>query len=92
MAPEAVLGKPEPDHRADLYALGCVGYWLLTGTLVFDAATSAHMMLQHMDIEPVPPSRQTEGEIPPELDSVILSCLAKRSEDRPPPPGSCRSD
>ncbi len=83
MAPEMALGETEIDLRADIYALGCVGYWLLTGRLVFEAETSMKMMIQHIQSEPVPPSRLTELEIPPELDRVLLACLAKKPADRP---------
>ncbi|MGD8495824.1 MAG: serine/threonine-protein kinase [Gemmatimonadales bacterium] len=83
MSPEMALGDAPVDRRADLYALGCVGYWLLTGRTVFEGATPVAMLMAHVREEPVPPSRRSELEIPPELDDVILSCLAKRPEDRP---------
>jgi serine/threonine-protein kinase len=83
MAPEMALGETEVDHRADIYALGCVGYWLLTGRLVFEAETPVKMMLQHIQSEPVPPSRLSEVEVPPELDRILLDCLAKKPEGRP---------
>ena len=83
MAPEMALGEPTVDSRADIYALGCVGYWLLTGRLVFEAESPVKMMLKHIQSEPAPPSRVSEVPIPPELDRVILDCLAKNPEDRP---------
>jgi len=83
MAPEMALGETDVDHRADIYALGCVGYWLLTGRLVFEAENAVKMMLQHVQAEPAPPSRATEIEVPPELDRVILACLAKDPARRP---------
>jgi serine/threonine-protein kinase len=83
MAPEMALGERDVDHRADIYALGCVGYWLLTGKLVFEADTPVKMMLHHIQSEPPPPSKLTELDVPPELDRIILSCLAKKPEDRP---------
>ena len=82
MAPEMALGDAV-DHRADIYALGCVGYWLLTGRLVFEAETPVKMMLQHIQNTPEPPSRLSELEIPRELDEVLLACLAKSPGDRP---------
>jgi tRNA A-37 threonylcarbamoyl transferase component Bud32 len=83
MAPEMALGEPDVDHRVDLYALGCVGYWLLTGRLVFEAETAVKMMLQHVQSEPVPPSQKTEIDVPAELDRVLLACLAKDPSKRP---------
>ena len=82
MAPEMALGE-SIDPRVDIYALGCVGYWLLTGKLVFDAETPVKMMLQHIQSAPVPPSEATEVDVPPELDRVLLQCLSKKPEDRP---------
>jgi tRNA A-37 threonylcarbamoyl transferase component Bud32 len=84
MPPEMALGDRPVDRRVDLYALGCVGYWLLTGKLVFEAETPVQMMIQHIQSDPVPPSERTEIEVPPGLDRAILQCLAKRPEDRPP--------
>ncbi|MGQ0721142.1 MAG: serine/threonine-protein kinase [Candidatus Eiseniibacteriota bacterium] len=83
MAPELAAGSAAVDGRADLYALGCVGYWLLTGTLVFPAATPVAMLLQHAHDEPVPPSTRSELEVPAALDRLILDCLRKRPDDRP---------
>ncbi len=82
IAPETVLGTPV-DHRADIYALGCVAYWLVTGKLVFDAPSAVAMMLKHANEPPIPPSRRTEIELPAAFDEVVLACLAKRPEDRP---------
>ena len=82
MAPEMALGEAV-DHRVDLYALGCVGYWLLTGRLVFEADTPVKMMLLHVQSPPKPPSEYSEMEIPAELDQVLLRCLAKKVDDRP---------
>jgi len=82
IAPETVLGT-QVDHRADIYALGCVAYWLVTGKLVFDAPSAVPMMLKHANETPIAPSRRTEIELPPAFDEVILSCLAKRPQDRP---------
>lgn len=83
IAPEVIRGDRVADHRVDLYTLGCVGYWLLTGRLVFEAPTAIQLMYQHANATPVPPSQRSELDIPPELDRVILACLAKHPEDRP---------
>jgi eukaryotic-like serine/threonine-protein kinase len=82
MAPEMALGEAV-DGRADLYALGSVAYYLLTGRLVFEAENGFQMIAKHINEEPVPPSQLTELEVAPELDRVVLACLAKRPEDRP---------
>jgi serine/threonine-protein kinase len=83
IAPELVRGDGVVDHRVDIYALGCVGYWLLTGRLVFEAPNAIQMLYQHANNDPVPPSRRSELDIPADLDSVILACLAKHPDDRP---------
>jgi len=83
MAPEMALGKAEVDGRADIYALGCVAYWLVTGKYVFQGSTPVATILEHVRSEPVPPSRRTEVAIPPALEDVIMSCLAKDPADRP---------
>ena len=82
MAPEMALGE-QVDGRADIYALGCVAYYLLTGRLVFEGTASFQVIAKHIQEAPVPPSQRTELEIPPALDRVVLSCLAKKPEDRP---------
>lgn len=71
------------DGRTDLYALGCVGYWLLTGQLVFEEETPMAAILAHATREPTPPSEVTETEVPEELEQIILSCLKKKQDDRP---------
>lgn len=71
------------DPRSDIYSLGCVGFWLLTGHTVFDGATSLAMLVQHVKQDPDPPSRHTEFGIPRDLDNVILQCLAKDKAVRP---------
>ena len=82
MAPEMALGE-QCDGRADLYALGCVGYYLLTGTLVFDATSGLQMIAKQVHEEPVPPSQRTELDVSPELERVVLACLAKEPGARP---------
>jgi serine/threonine-protein kinase len=83
MAPEIALGEADVDCRADVYALGCVAYYLLTGQLVFEADTPMKMMLQHVQAEPVPPSRRTELRIPRDLDEIVMACLQKDPDKRP---------
>jgi len=83
IAPEVVRGDRVPDHRVDIYTLGCVAYWLLTGRLVFQAPNAVQLMYQHANTAPPPPSERSEFEISPALDNVILDCLAKFPEERP---------
>ena len=82
MAPEMVLGKEQVDARTDLYALGGVAYWLLTGQLVFEQDTPMAMVVDHVKTEPVAPSQRTELEIPEALDRIILKCLEKDPDKR----------
>ncbi len=83
IAPEVVQGERPIDHRVDLYALGCVAYWLLTGRLVFEGSGQMQMMLQHLNATPLPPSERVDLEIPAALDQLVLACLAKNPDDRP---------
>lgn len=83
MSPEQAIGDKELDGRADIYAVGCVGYWLLTGGYVFEGKTPIEMLMQHIKEEPSPPSRRSEVTIPVELDALILQCLSKEPSDRP---------
>jgi len=82
MAPELVLDAPI-DGRADLYALGCVAYYALTGQLIFDARTPMEMVSMHLHDEPVPASQRGAVGVPPALDALLLACLAKKPEQRP---------
>lgn len=82
MAPEAALGETV-DGRADIYALGCVAYYLLTGGLVFEADNLFQMMAMRLRDDPVAPSRRTTRPIPPALDRLVLDCLARKPENRP---------
>ena len=82
MAPEMALGD-NVDGRADLYALGCVAYYLLTGEQVFTGETVLKVITQHLHAVPVPPSGRTELPIPATLEHLVLACLAKKPEDRP---------
>jgi serine/threonine-protein kinase len=82
MAPEIIL-EGEVDERADVYALGCVAYYLLTGQLVFEAETPMKMFVQHLQARPLPPSQRTEMPISREFEALVLACLAKDPAERP---------
>jgi len=83
MAPEVILGERDVDQRADVYALGCVAYFLLTGEIVFEADTPMKMLLHHVQTPPTPPSQRTELPIPKEIDDLVLACLEKDPNKRP---------
>jgi serine/threonine-protein kinase len=83
-APEIALGDVTYDHRVDIYAVGCVAYWLVTGKLVFEGETPMKVLLAHAHREPPRPSTRTELEIPAELEAIIMDCLAKDPARRPP--------
>jgi serine/threonine-protein kinase len=83
MAPELALGTAPIDPRADLYSLGCVAYWLLTGKPVFEGATPVATILQHVQDVPAPVSARAELPVPAALEALIMACLAKSPADRP---------
>jgi eukaryotic-like serine/threonine-protein kinase len=83
LSPEAILTPDKVDGRSDLYGLGCVGYFLLTGTHVFDAATVVEICGHHVHSIPVLPSERLGRRIPSDLEQIILSCLEKVPDRRP---------
>ena len=82
MAPEMASGE-SVDRRADIYALGCVAYWLLTGQMVFEADSPLKMLIQHIQATPVPPSIRTGRPVPARLERIIMRCLEKEPARRP---------
>jgi eukaryotic-like serine/threonine-protein kinase len=84
MAPEVVLGDAVTDHRVDLYALGCVAYWLLTGKTVFEGESAIQVMLHHAHTPPPRPSLRVEWPIPAPLEDLLMECLEKDPTRRPP--------
>jgi len=83
MAPEAIAEPDTVDGRADVYAVGAVAYFLLTGQHVFQAATIIEVCSKHMLEQPVPPSRRLGREFSADLEAIVLACLAKNREARP---------
>jgi hypothetical protein len=81
--PEMAAGAQAADARSDVYALAAVGYWLITGQLIFTANTPLEMVLQHVQKQPVPPSQRTETVVPPALETAILAGLSKDPAERP---------
>jgi hypothetical protein len=83
LAPEAISNPSRVDARLDLYALGAVAYWLLTGQSVFPGESVLEVCAHHLHSVPVPPSERSRQPIPPALDQLILRCLAKEPDQRP---------
>jgi serine/threonine-protein kinase len=83
MAPEQALGAGTVDGRADIYAVGCLAYWLLTGRHVFSADTTMGHLLQHAHTPPEPPSKRARAPIPKAFDQLVLTCLRKDPAERP---------
>src|SRR4051794_40374567 len=83
MAPEVVLGATHTDHRVDLYALGCVGYWLLTGKLVFSGKSVVEVMFHHAHTPAPRPSTRSELNVPGPLEDLVMECLEKDPAGRP---------
>ncbi|MBT8470021.1 MAG: serine/threonine protein kinase [Deltaproteobacteria bacterium] len=87
LPPEVVtaecVGECDVDGRADIYALGCVAYWLLTAEFVFDAPSALAMAAAHAATPPSPPSSASVQPVPRELDECVLDCLAKDPAARP---------
>jgi serine/threonine-protein kinase len=83
MAPEVALGHANVDWRADIYSLGCVAYYMLTGQVVFSGDTPLATALAHVRNAPVPPRLRSELSIPSALDALIMECLAKDPAARP---------
>ena len=82
MAPEMALGETV-DGRADIYALGCVAYFLLTGQPVFEAEGVVQLIAKHLQGTVIPPSIRSSQPIPEGLEQVVMKCLAKRPDERP---------
>jgi hypothetical protein len=82
LSPESALGEPV-DQRTDIYALGCVAYWMLTGRYVFTGDSPIQIVARHVNTAPAPPSRYSAFDICPGLDELVLSCLRKKPSDRP---------
>ncbi len=82
MAPEAILGE-DVNRPADVYGLGCLMYFLLTGRIVFDADTPMRLLMQHVQQAPIPPSKRSKQAIPQEIDELVMACLHKDPNRRP---------
>lgn len=83
LSPEGIQTPDHVDARSDLYAVGAVGYFLLTGQPVFQSATLVELCQQHLTASPIPPSQRTPNPVSPELEEILLSCLEKTPGRRP---------
>jgi serine/threonine-protein kinase len=82
ISPETVYGTSTADHRADLYNVGAVAYWMLTGQPPFTATSSVELLVDHVKTVPKPPSAVSELPISPEMDAFVMTCLEKDPADR----------
>ncbi len=83
MPPEAIAGSAQIDPRSDLYSLGALGYFLLTGQYIFDAETVGEIHEKQLHADPIPPSQRTAQPISAEMEQLLLCCLAKEPSARP---------
>lgn len=83
MAPESIMTPNTIDARADIYALGAVAYYLLTGTHVFSGTSIVEICGHHLHSTPEPLSSRLGNPIGSDLEQLVLSCLAKDPSDRP---------
>lgn len=81
MSPEQALGDSKPDARSDIYSLGAVGYYLLTGRPPFESDKPLKVLFAHAHETVVPPTKHVP-QVPADLEQVILRCLAKRPVER----------
>jgi serine/threonine-protein kinase len=83
MSPEQVMSDRPLDGRTDIYAVGCLAYWLVTGQTVFSGRNAIEIMMHHAQTAPVVPSARTEVAISKRFDAVVLACLEKDPNARP---------
>jgi serine/threonine-protein kinase len=83
LSPEAIQAPDAVDARSDLYGLGAVGYFLVTGTHVFGGATTVEVCSHHLHSRPQPPSERLVRPVPAGLERLLLACLEKDPAQRP---------
>jgi serine/threonine-protein kinase len=83
IAPEGMMGDAPLDGRADLYSLGCVAYFLLTGREVFEFSATMALLMAHANQPPTPPSQRGVAGIPAELEAIVMTLLEKDPARRP---------
>jgi eukaryotic-like serine/threonine-protein kinase len=77
MPPEAFADSGAADPRSDIYSLGALGYYLLTGQYLFEAESDSELYHKHLSESPIPPSRRTDHAVSAEMDETLLRCLEK---------------
>jgi len=82
LPPEAITGASPVGPYSDIYSLGCVAYFMLTGELVFDEKELIKVAAAHVDRTPIKPSLRTELPIPDDMEKLVLRCLAKDPKER----------
>jgi serine/threonine-protein kinase len=82
MAPEQIFGLAM-DPATDLYALGCVAYWLMAGAKPFEGDTVGELMRQHAQSPPPPLATRAPHPVPPRLEELVMTCLSKDPARRP---------
>jgi len=91
LSPEAITAPETMDGRSDLYSLGAVAYFALTGTHVFGGRTTVEVCASHIHATPELPSRRIGRRVPEDLEAVLIECLAKQPAKRPATAGElCR--
>jgi eukaryotic-like serine/threonine-protein kinase len=88
VAPETIAHRKEIDARTDLYSLGAVAYFLLTGQPPFDGATLVEVCSKHLHATPEPMAKHLGRSVPADLEALVLRCLAKDPDDRPASAGA----
>ena len=86
MSPESITSPDQVDGRSDLYSLGAVAYFMLTGEHVFRGRTVIEVCSHHLHTTPTPPSNKAGIRVPEELETLVLDCLRKKPEERPQSP------
>jgi serine/threonine-protein kinase len=83
LSPEAISSPERVGPPSDMYALGCVGYFLITGHPVFEGKTAVEICGHHLNALPVLPGERLGAPVPEMLSALVMSCLQKAPERRP---------